>query len=81
LVKDGAVVFREDEIAVEWPYSVHFPEGSDFFYTPQTAVFRACFQKKGPDAARSHFVLLPVESLPIEITNDVGTFISETDDG
>jgi hypothetical protein len=137
-VKDGKVVFREDEIAVEWPYSVEFPDGGVFSYTPQTAVFRACFQKKEPDATRSHFVLLPeresapegeclltwedepptihktvtdldsdgirdtvwfdvpestivcrlssrdflpVESLPIEITNDVGTFISETDDG
>jgi hypothetical protein len=59
LVKDGKVVFREDEIAVEWPYSVHFPDGGVFSYNPQTAVFRAYFEEKGPNATRPHFVLLP----------------------
>lgn len=39
-VKDGVMVFREDEVAVSEPYTVCLMnEGS--FFTPETAVFRA----------------------------------------
>ena len=55
LVKDGRVVFREDEIAVEWAYSVSFADEGRYFYTPRTAVFNAYLDNDTPN--RPFFVL------------------------
>lgn len=53
-VKDGAVVFREDEVAVEWAYSLEFDDDL-YYFTPETAVFRAV--KITEDTSRKHIVL------------------------
>jgi len=61
-VKNGKAVFREDEIAVESPYSVVFYSDS-FYFTPETAVFSTTKQTRRDEwtrGGRTYYILRPL---------------------
>jgi hypothetical protein len=44
-VKDSKIMYCEDEVAIEGPYSSHIMS-DDIFYTPETAVFYVIWDKE-----------------------------------
>lgn len=59
-VKNSEVIYREDEVAVDKPYSVYFIS-EQLFYVPESAVFYA--EKGNEYSGYNYITLRPVDSL------------------